>query len=1045
MELNKNHLASKTIRDRGWNLYMEDSVKIVNLEINMLDQLVVEANVDGSRGSVYDTRIILHGDNVVDYDCDCPYNYAGACKHVLALCYEFEEVGAEALERLGRDDEDFPWDEELDDDDIRFTYDSASAMEPVDRGEEFISLLKSFDDDIEEEVCRVEVEVKENRGYYRDSIALEFYILNGAGRVLVPNILRFTNAFRYRNVYRHRNKVIYDYNKDKLDKKTERFMQYLCSFIDMNRINSGTIEGDWRGLFDALEVFIGYDINIFTKNGSYSKDKRFKFDLEIKDVGDKVKIVNKDSHNIRIKNKLLYTNETLYHIPLEEKDLVIGLIEFFNKGREIEFPKEKIGNYIDVFEKYSKNMRYAKGDTGLLGLEGVKMDFYLDKDPYNNILASIKTTYKDEEVDIFDPELEIFGKEEALEEIEKYITGFGFQGEKGYYLLEDETLIYEFLNNQLTFLKKRGGVYFSDDFDILVAKQRLSIKSHLSYGDKKSIDIRFDLDGVEDLELDEVLSAYKKKEKYIRLKNGSFLELQDKTLDKFAQAMEDLDADNIINLNLPSSSLLYLNNKLSNLKLGRVEKSKEVNEYLKSFRKKEKFELREDYEGILRHYQKDGVDWLSKLSKFGLGGILADDMGLGKTLQVLAFINSQKDIGQTLVVVPKSLLYNWVREIEKFADDMSYIVIDGGKVARKKLIEGIGDERIVLTSYSLLRQDIEHFEEMEFEYIFIDEAQHIKNPTAQLTKAVKQVKADKRFAMTGTPIENRIDELWSIFDYIMPTYLNSLGRFNNIYGRLEPHKLEDLKHRVSSFILRRTKEKVLTELPEKLESEVYVELNKKEKALYKAYVEGFMEGFGEETDKLEILTVLLKLRQICCHSSLVDDGFKGKSSKEEAVVELIQDAIDGGHRILLFSQFTSMLKILESSLHKAKVSTFYLDGQTPGKKRLDLVDQFNEGEGEVFLISLKAGGTGLNLIGADTVIHYDPWWNPAVEDQASDRVYRIGQKKKVQVIKVLTKGTIEEKIFDIQQSKKELTDSILSVDSKKTLLEKDLMKLLELD
>ncbi len=1005
-------------------------------------------------GQVYDNKfyeveVNIKDEEVISASCSCTKKTI--CEHILALYFarEREDVFYDNLDDFDNEssfeEEDFDylfWNSESE----KVSYEpteiySSSRDNLAGRGKKFLDILKSYDNYVEEEVDRVEVELFEDD--YYEHFYLDFIFINKSERRKIVNLNKFLNSWYYKQVYMIKKLEIYNPKKNKFDKQTSNFLKFLFAFVEDNQIR-GKVEAHWEDMADLLEVINSFGVKIYTKEGYYNKKKKFKINFEIREKGNSIELLSDDLSEIKLKNQFLYLRDTLYHLPVEERDLIIELINFFTEDNRIKFDKKDMHMISPLLERYNKNINYVSGETQLLGLEDVKLDFYFDKNEVNDIVCSVKSIYKNKEIDIFSDEVEVLGKEKGLKDIEKYLLYCGFKGDKGLYMLAEESLIYDFLRNQLDFLKNRGGVYFSEKFDAMVPKVNFRIKSNLTLGEKNSIDIRFDLEGVEELNINDLYELQKKKEKYIRLKNGSFVDLREENLEKFDEVVKDLDFDNIMNINLPHNSILYIHSRLKKLGMGPIEKDKELERYLESFEEKEEFKLGNYYSNLLRPYQKEGVEWFNKLAKFNLGGILADDMGLGKTLQVLAYLNSLEVRGRSIVIVPKSLIYNWVREIEKFAPNLKYLVIEGTKADRKYYTRHIDEYDIIITSYSLLRQDIELYENEEFDYIFIDEAQHIKNPTAQVSKAVKKVRGQKRFALTGTPIENRLDELWSIFDFVMPTYLNSLGKFQEKYSDLKTEKLSNLKEKIEFFILRRTKKEVLKDLPEKLETEVYVNLSKKEKAIYKAFVDGFMEEYDEDTEKLEVLTILLKLRQICCHSSLVTEKFRGYSSKEEALLELVEDALDGGHRILIFSQFTSMLKILEKSLEKHKVKTFYLDGQTPSKNRIDLVDRFNEGEGEVFLISLKAGGTGLNLVGADMVIHYDPWWNPAVENQASDRIYRIGQEKKVQIIKMITKGTIEEKIFDIQKNKQELSDSILNINNKNKVFEKDLLDLLKL-
>ena len=448
----------------------------------------------------------------------------------------------------------------------------------------------------------------------------------------------------------------------------------------------------------------------------------------------------------------------------------------------------------------------------------------------------------------------------------------------------------------------------------------------------------------------------------------------------------------------------------------------------------------DDINADVRPYQEAGFRWLASLARHRLAGILADDMGLGKTLQTIIYLSYVKRTVEgsvSLVVCPSSLVYNWQDEIENFAPDLKTVIISGNPDDRHNQINDAKGYDIVIVSYPILRRDIDFLSKENFNSVFLDEAQFIKNPNSQNAKAVKLLSAEHRFALTGTPIENNLSELWSIFDFLMPGYLYTHSKFVNLYEKPvmrmdDKNALAQLNFHIKPFILRRMKKDVLKELPDKTEQKMVTDMTDEQKEVYLSYLENMKKEIDTEIDKngfeksrMMILASLTRLRQICCHPSTFIENYDGGSGKLTLLTQLLINGIENGHRILVFSQFTSMLHLIENELKEQKISYFYLDGQTPAKQRLEDVKTFNSGERDVYLISLKAGGTGLNLTGADMVIHYDPWWNPAVEEQATDRVYRIGQEKNVSVIKLITKGTIEEKIYKLQERKKDLADSVI--------------------
>ncbi|MGZ1211590.1 DEAD/DEAH box helicase [Lactobacillus delbrueckii subsp. bulgaricus] len=460
---------------------------------------------------------------------------------------------------------------------------------------------------------------------------------------------------------------------------------------------------------------------------------------------------------------------------------------------------------------------------------------------------------------------------------------------------------------------------------------------------------------------------------------------------------------------------------------------------------------------MLEEFDQDALEDVKLLGQHGFGGILADEMGLGKTLQVISLLASQKD-QPSLIVAPASPVLNWEAEFKKFAPEMKTLVLSGSKKERSGQLADLTDIDVVITSYDLLKRDIANYEPRTFAYEVIDEAQMIKNPRTAAAKSVSVVKAKHLFALTGTPIENRLSELWSIFNFVMPGFLKSYWEFKKdfespIVKEDDQDCLNRLSQMVGPFIFRRLKKDVLKDLPDKLEEVRYVGVGKEQRRLYDAEIARLKNKVMAEDDEgikreqIEILAALTRIREICCDPGLLYEDYKGESEKRLACVDLIKSAIDEGHKVLLFSQFTSMLDLLEESLKAEEIGFLRIDGQTPKARRLTLVNVFNhkDSPAKVFLISLKAGGTGLNLTGADTVIHYDPWWNVAAQNQATDRAHRIGQEKKVTVYKLIAKDTVEEAILDLQEAKSLLAQGILTAESvsSASLQKEDLLKILD--
>ena len=547
--------------------------------------------------------------------------------------------------------------------------------------------------------------------------------------------------------------------------------------------------------------------------------------------------------------------------------------------------------------------------------------------------------------------------------------------------------------------------------------------------------MKLNIEGVDSNEYRDIFSSYKNNNRLYRMKNGAYLDLKDNDLE---QAFKLIDILNIYNdfdsMKIPNNKAIYLEKLIEDEDLSFVNGSKYVSNVVKKFDKvkSKNYEVPKDLNATLRDYQVSGFEFFKTLSDYQFGGILADEMGLGKTIQTIAFLLSNKD-KKSIVITPTALIYNWKNELEKFAPTLKVGLLHASKSEREKILDNIDNYDVILTTYTTYKNDIDKYKNINFDYCIIDEAQNIKNPDAIITKAIKNVNAKVRFALTGTPIENNLMELWSIFDFIMPGYLYNKSKFKSIFVNNDKNIIE-LKNLIKPFILRRTKKEVITELPDKIEQKIIIDLEKEHKIAYKGYVNLITRKIKENNqDNITVFSYLTKLRQLCLSPELMVKNYQGKNSKLDVLINIINDSSD--EKILVFSQFTKVLEVIGKRLNEENISYSYLDGKTSAKDRVKLVEEFNTNNNKVFLISLKAGGTGLNLTSANIVVHFDPWWNPAVEDQASDRAHRIGQKNVVNVIKLIAKGTAEERVINLQETKKELIEDVINgnLDNSSTL------------
>ncbi|MBO1624618.1 DEAD/DEAH box helicase [Bacillus arachidis] len=731
----------------------------------------------------------------------------------------------------------------------------------------------------------------------------------------------------------------------------------------------------------------------------------------------------------------------LYHLNMEECNRLIELKRMMNRSGSNQFhiSAEKMGHFV------------AKVVPGLMKLGNVRIDeviservetpplkakLFLDR-VKNRLLAGLEFQYGNVVINPLeeDGQPSVFNRDEKKErEILEIMNTSAFAKTEGGYFMHNEEAEYNFLYHVVPKLNSLLEVYATTAIKLRIHRGnsgpliRVRRKERIDW-----LSFRFDIKGIPEAEIKGVLAALEEKRKYYRLANGSLLSLESKEFNEVNQFIKESGIRKEIlqgeEVNVP---LVRSVKWVSSLREGNVlSLDQSVRELMENIRnpKNMKFTVPDSLILVLREYQKDGFEWMKTLAHYRFGGILADDMGLGKTLQSITFITSvlpeirEKKL-PVLVVSPSSLVYNWLSELEKFTPDIRAVIVDGNQTERRKILKDITKYDVIITSYPLLRRDIRLYAQ-PFHTLFLDEAQAFKNHTTQTAKAVKTIQAEYRFGLTGTPVENSLEELWSIFNVVFPELLPGKKEFGDL-------KRENIAKRVKPFVLRRLKEDVLKELPEKIEHLQSSELLPEQKKIYAAYLAKLREETLKHLDKdtlrknkIRILAGLTRLRQVCCHPGLFVDDYKGSSAKFEQLLEIVEECRSTGKRILIFSQFTKMLSIIGRELNRQAISYFYLDGNTPSAERVELCNRFNEGEGDLFLISLKAGGTGLNLTGADTVILYDLWWNPAVEQQAADRAYRMGQKNTVQVIKLVAHGTIEEKMNELQESKKHLIAEVI--------------------
>lgn len=777
----------------------------------------------------------------------------------------------------------------------------------------------------------------------------------------------------------------------------------------------------------------------------------------------------KEFHGVEVKGslpELFYGVDTAYYIKnnhlnqvdsafLEQieplANLAVGKSFSFHVGRNrmSEFYHRilpKLRDVVDITEtEPEKFQEYL--------LPEARFVFYLDA-VEQNLFCGVYARYGEKEVSLLDmirkrqtggmePFRDLVREDEVLYVVMQMFPEIDWEKEE-LHCNCDEDLIYRVIENGVQKLMEIGEVQCTNRFRSYhqIKPVKVSVGVSVSSG---LLELDISTEDISQEELLVILKSYRAKKKYHRMRDGSFVNLNDNSLDMLAELMDaaHVKPKDFVKgkMHLPMYRTLYLDKMLEENEGVYSSRDSHFKEVVKGFKtvRDADFEEPKSLSKIMRKYQKNGYKWLRTLETWQFGGILADDMGLGKTLQVISVLLAAKQEGRestSLIVAPASLVFNWGEEFQKFAPELKISLVTGTQEERQKKIKDYETFDVLVTSYDLLKRDILYYEDKQFFYEIIDEAQYIKNHMTAAAKSVKVISSRIRYALTGTPIENRLSELWSIFDYLMPGFLYGYDVFKReietpVVKNGDESAINRLQKMVGPFILRRLKEDVLKDLPEKLEECRYVRFENAQQKLYDAQVVHMRANIESQNEadfnknKMLILAELTRLRQICCAPSLCFENYKGEAAKLNACLELIESAMDGGHRILVFSQFKSMLGIIEEKLKEQGIEYHMITGETSKEKRVQMVKEFNEGNTPVFLISLKAGGVGLNLTGADVVIHYDPWWNLAVQNQATDRAHRIGQTKKVTVYKLIAKGTIEEKIQKLQETKKNLADQVI--------------------
>ena len=1078
-------ITGPIIYNRGYELFCQNKVLTFNSK-EQNEEIFMKAVVQGSGKKKYTVELVYNTfyENLSECFCDCPafYNYDGVCKHCAAVLIECEsrlDIQAtifDYIEEPGVDGQKRRLSNYIAPENGRFLpksrfKETTPIIKDLLRRQRIKSTLPFMPDTPYEKIC-----LEPHFKFSENNASVEFKIGTDT-KYILKDVFEFAQNIESCAEYSYGKKLKFLHTLDAFEPLSQKIVQFILDWTAENgsyymdydyyyfkptfsKLRQIPLNGaDLEELFSILKDSpLLIDLNSSGEKIWYQTDNQLIRQMQITGMQDGIEVKSDpltyfySTHAVfTFKDELIYRENKEALSPIQ--DFLSCLSEL--RGSAFYIDNNDIPTFcremLPLLEKHyeCERINFSEADYGV---EPVSFEIYLDAPQKDFITCKVYAVYGERKFEVYKKDEEHSGRD-AVKEIQignivaSYCNAYD-EKEYAMVIAGDEDKIYELLTTGIPRLQTLGDVYVSDalkkirvlhsdkmEVGISLSENLLELTMHTAEFSKE--------------ELIEILSKYDKKKKYFRLKNGSFIQTEGEGLRTLLSLRHDLNLTDAQlrkeTVTLPKYRVFYLEHELQESQDVSVVRNEAFRELIRNMKhvSENDFEVPASLESTLRSYQITGFTWLKTLYSNGFGGILADDMGLGKTLQTIAFLLSEylearlSDNRRVLIITPASLVFNWKNEFSLFAPSLPVIMVTGSADERREIIRSSQSRDILITSYELLKRDLEAYEGISFFCQIIDEAQHIKNHNTQTARAVKMIESECRFALTGTPIENRLSELWSIFDYLMPGILYGYQRFRKeieipVVQNQDESVMNKLQKMIRPFILRRLKKDVLTDLPDKLEKCMYATMEGEQQNLYFAHVQRIRMMLDKQSDeefktaKIQILSELTKLRQLCCDPALIYEKYESPSAKSAMCIDLIQNAVAGGHKVLLFSQFTSMLENLQVKLKEEGISYYVLTGSTPKEHRLKLVEDFNRDETNVFCISLKAGGTGLNLTAADIVIHYDPWWNLAVQNQATDRAHRIGQTNTVNVYKLIMKDTIEENILKLQERKKELAEQVLS-------------------
>lgn len=956
-----------------------------------------------------------------EYKESCKYNNIYVCKHIMGVTYKFYDLAQKRI--------------------IKKT--------GIVKNEENL-ILDKFKDNKNSRILKLDIKLKyinnENTKYYK----VEFRVGEN-NTYLIKSLEEFINARRNNIAVTFNKDFTYKPWNDKFSKKDEEVIDYIKNYVDINklilesnykledgktlRILPNALRGFLNKIDEEKVILLNYD---YLDYASKVIKNDVPISFSIKGQGEKLILKTKKKFPIPLNgDKDVFLFDRKIYVP--SKKQVKFYTPFYNELKKT--GQIKLSKSLEILDELIKILRNISDDILLdEEIRGFTKSLIIPQFHFKRIdeklFCEVRMKYPNEILDILKDNksrnfLRDINREEKISmELEKLRF---IKKSNVFMFIGDDEEIFNLLSCGIHELKRLGNVYLSDAFkDIHLIKSSDINIDITEYED--NFKFKYNLGDIALDELNMAYDAFKNNHRFYKTKNYGFLDFTDCGTRGFLNLLEILNNTDKFNSNellVDKNKSYYLIEELKKTDISSIRGKETLNEVAKRLYNRETldFQLPKGLNATLRKYQVVGYNWIKTLNIMGFGGILADEMGLGKTIQTIVFLLSEKD-KKSIIITPTSLIYNWQEELNNFAPSLKIGIIHGSKEERCKVLKNTNEYDVLLTTYGTLKNDIEYYENRVFDFCIIDEAQNIKNPSSQNSKMVKDISGKFKLALSGTPIENNLMELWSIFDFIMPGYLFSKEKFKEKFINSGEVDLEELKSLINPFILRRFKCDVISELPDKIEKKYIVEMTAPQKQIYKSYIEEVKNKIAlNKEDKITVLSYLTKLRQLCLDPSLIFEEYEGGNGKIKVALNLVNDGIKVGKKMLIFSQFTSVLKNLSKEIDKLNINYLYLDGSTSAKERLKLVNKFNEEEDiKVFLISLKAGGTGLNLTSASLVLHFDPWWNPSIEDQATDRAHRIGQRNVVEVIKLVSKDTIEEKIIVLQEDKKELIKNVMNGD-----------------